>query len=79
MATYVERTAPTHEHYHESGSNAASWVIGLIVLLVLAWFLFAYGIPALRSVSSGSGFSFPSKIDVNLNQGGVAPNPAPDK
>ena len=80
MATYVERGTPVHEHYHDSGNNSASWIVGLIVLLVLAWLLFAYGIPAMRSVSSGPSFSIPSKIDVNLNQGGAgAANPAPGK
>lgn len=75
MATYVERT-PVHEHYHQAGNNTASWVVGLIVLLALAWLLFAYGIPAMRSVS-GPSFTFPSKVDVNLNQGGA--NPASGK
>jgi hypothetical protein len=80
MAVYVDRRAPVHEHYYHERNSAAGWVVGLIVALLLAWLLFAYGLPAFRSVSSGPNFSIPSKIDVNFNQGGAgAAAPAPGK
>jgi len=42
-------------------------IITLIVLLVLGYLGFAYGLPAIRQMGSPQ-INVPSKIDVNVNQ-----------
>ncbi len=52
----------------ESGGGMG-WIIALIVLLVVGYLFFMYGIPALRQMQLGSPqINIPSKIDVNINQ-----------
>jgi hypothetical protein len=56
------------EHHHEGSSM--NWLIGLILLAVVLFLLYYYGLPALRSGSGGqsSGTTVPSQIDVNVNK-----------
>lgn len=58
-----------HEHHTSTGDSGLSWIIGLIVLIVLAWLLFAYGLPLLQSTNNPQ-INIPGQIDVNLNQPG---------
>ena len=52
----------------ESGSNMG-WIVGLIVLLVVAYVFIMYGLPALQHMQVGTPqINVPSKIDVNVNQ-----------
>ncbi len=62
MATIVNST-PTET----SSSSAVGIVLALIVLLVLAFILFVYGLPYLRR-SSGTQINVPDQLDVNVNQ-----------
>lgn len=52
-------------------SDSSGWVVGLIILLVVLFALFYYGLPALKGAASTPTFSVPSTIDVNLNQPGT--------
>lgn len=63
MATEV-----VHDHGGTDSSSGMSLLIGLIVLLVFAFLLFYYGLPALRGASSGPSIQVPGQIDVNVNQ-----------
>lgn len=77
MATIVNTTpaAPS-----DSGSSA-SFLIGSILLLVLAFLFFYYGLPAIRSASApaqqGTSIQVPDQIDVNVNGGGGTPEAPP--
>lgn len=55
-----------------SSSNSdgpTGMIIGLIVLAVLGYFGFVYGLPALRNMQLGAPqINVPEKIDVNINQ-----------
>lgn len=45
-------------------------IIGIVVLVVLGYLVWFYGLPAIRNMSSGGTpqINIPSKIDVNVNQ-----------
>ena len=44
-------------------------IVGLIVLLIIGFLFFWYGLPALRSMqSSGTQINVPNQIDVNVKQ-----------
>jgi hypothetical protein len=62
MATEV-----IHEHGADTSSSGTGLILGLIILLVLAFLLFYYGLPALRGASSGPSVNVPGQIDVNVN------------
>ncbi len=52
----------------ESGGGMGM-IVGLVVLMVLGYLFFIYGIPALKQLQLGSPqINIPSKIDVNVNQ-----------
>ncbi len=42
-------------------------IVGLIVLMVMAYMFIVYGLPVLRQIGSPQ-INVPSKIDVNINQ-----------
>ncbi len=57
------------EHYHDtSRSSGMGTVLAVVLLLILAYFLFSFGIPALRSGWGAPQVNVPGKIDVNVNQ-----------
>ncbi len=63
--TTIVNTPPAAQ---ESGSGMGM-IIGLVVLAVVAYLFFAYGLPAMRNVQVGTPqVNVPSKIDVNINQ-----------
>lgn len=44
-------------------------IMGLIVLLVMAYLFFVYGLPAIRQMQPATPqINIPEKIDVNINQ-----------
>lgn len=43
-------------------------IIGLIVLVVLAYLLYVYGLPAFQQMQGGTQINIPSQIDVNVKQ-----------
>lgn len=52
----------------ESGGSMGV-IIGLIVLVIVAYLFFMFGLPAIRRVQVGAPqINIPSKIDVNINQ-----------
>lgn len=52
----------------ESGGGMGM-IIGLVVILVLAYLFITYGLPAFRNMQVGAPqINIPSKIDVNINQ-----------
>jgi uncharacterized membrane protein YphA (DoxX/SURF4 family) len=64
MTTIVNNPPPAKE-----SGGGMGWIIALIVLLVVGYLFFMYGIPALRQMQLGSPqINIPSKIDVNINQ-----------
>lgn len=63
MTTIVNSPQPANN----SGGPIAI-VIALIVLLVLVYLGFVYGLPALRQMKSGTQINVPNKIDVNVNK-----------
>lgn len=64
MATIVNNPSPSNN----SGGSMVM-IIGLIVLVVIAFLFFAYGIPAVQQMQSGgTQINVPSKIDVNVKQ-----------
>jgi hypothetical protein len=70
MATVVE-DAHSHGHEHvierdRSDSSGMSFLIGIVLILLMAFLIFYYGLPALRS--TGTTVNVPKSIDVNVNQ-----------
>ena len=65
----IERPAAAEHHYHEGSarsSNHIGLIIGLILLLALAYLFFVYGLPAIRTAAVPS-ISVPERVDVNVN------------
>ncbi len=80
MAIVHEHAA--HEHYHdypERRSGNSSFLVGVIILIVLAFLLYYYGLPAIRSFGGGgTQVNIPDRINVNVQtpqNGGGAPAP----
>lgn len=61
--TTIVNTPPASK---ESGGNIGM-IIGLIVLVVVAYLFVVYGLPTIRQMSNPQ-INIPSKIDVNINQ-----------
>lgn len=61
MATIVNNPAPVRS---DSGTG---FLLGLILMVVLAVVFFYYGLPALQNSFSGPQLNVPGKIDVNVN------------
>lgn len=63
MAEYV-----VHKHHDATADGGSSnFLIGIILLAVVLFLLFFYGLPMIRSAATPQ-TSIPSKVDVNLNQ-----------
>ena len=63
--TTIVNTPPAQ---NENGGNMAM-IIGVIVLLVMAYVFFVYGLPAIsRMQVSAPQVTIPAKIDVTVNQ-----------
>jgi len=57
-----------HEHHDATADNSGSgFLVGMILLAVVLFVLFFYGLPLLQSAATPQ-VSVPSQIDVNLNQ-----------
>jgi len=67
MATVINNPAPSNNN--DSG-GPMGMIVGLVVLAVLVYLLFVYGLPAIRQMQFGGTpqINVPSKIDVNVNQ-----------
>lgn len=71
MATVIR---DEHHHGTDSGSGVGT-MLGIILLVVLAFLLFYYGLPAIRN--AGTNVNVPGKIDVNVNNPGGNPGANP--
>ena len=53
----------------DNSSGPMGIIIGLVVLVVIGYLVWAYGIPAMQRVQSdGVQINVPSELDVNVNQ-----------
>ena len=54
----------------DNSGGPMGMIIGLVVLAVLVYLFFIYGLPAVRQMQFGGApqINIPSKIDVNVNQ-----------
>lgn len=65
MATIVNNPAPSNDN----SGGPMGMIIGLIVLIVVAYLFFVYGLPVIKNMQGGTPqINVPSKIDVNVNQ-----------
>jgi len=63
--TTIVNTPPSSNN----SGGPTGMIIGLVVLIVLGYFGFVYGLPALQNMQLGAPqINIPEKIDVNINQ-----------
>lgn len=62
MTTVVNNPAPANE-----SDGGMGMIVGVIVLLVVIYLFFMYGLPAIRQMGTPQ-INIPGKIDVNVNQ-----------
>ncbi|MFA6017105.1 MAG: hypothetical protein WC744_03395 [Patescibacteria group bacterium] len=62
MVTVVNNPTPSNE-----SDGGMGMIVGVIVLLVVIYLFFMYGLPAIRQMGTPQ-INIPSKIDVNVNQ-----------
>ncbi len=65
MATIVNNPAPAPVQQSDSSMG---FVLGLVLLVILAVLFFMYGLPAIRRGFGTPQVNVPGKIDVNVNQ-----------
>lgn len=66
MTTVVNNPTPSND-----SGGGMGMIIGLIVLIVVAYLFIVYGIPAMKNIQlEAPQINIPSKIDVNINQPG---------
>lgn len=64
--TTIVNTPPATEN---SEGGSMGWIVGLVILLVLLYLGYVYGLPAIRNMQTGTPqINVPSQIDVNVNQ-----------
>lgn len=72
MATVINNANPGTP-VNEGGSNPNNWlgfVVGLLLVLLVGYLFFVYGLPMLRQASTPTvpNVNVPSEIDVNVNK-----------
>lgn len=70
MARLVDDTGSTHvvhEHHDTDRGNGAGFILGVLLLLVLAFLFLYYGLPAIRSAAAPQ-VNVPGQVDVNVNR-----------
>jgi len=63
MATIVNNPPAS-----DNSGGPMGMIIVLVVLLVLGYLAYMYGLPAVRQMQGGTQINVPSKIDVNVKQ-----------
>lgn len=64
MATVINNPPQSND-----SGGGRGMIIGLIVLVVLAYLFFVYGLPRIQNMQSGTPqINVPSEIDVNVKQ-----------
>lgn len=62
MATIVNTPGSTTD-----SSGGMGFVLGVLLLLLVAFLFFVYGLPAIQQSMSGPSVQVPGQVDVNLN------------
>lgn len=62
--TTIVNTPPTADN---SGGGPMGWIVGLVILFVLLYLGYVYGLPAIQNMGTPQ-VNIPSQIDVNVNQ-----------
>jgi hypothetical protein len=62
MTTVVNNPPPTND-----SNGGMGMIIGVIVLIVIAYIFFMYGLPAIKQMGSPQ-INIPNKINVNVKQ-----------
>jgi len=64
-----EKTTTIINNPSSDSGGGMGMIVGLVILLVLGYLLWVYGLPALRNMQTQTPtINIPSKIDVNINQ-----------
>jgi Na+-transporting methylmalonyl-CoA/oxaloacetate decarboxylase gamma subunit len=63
MATIVNNPPAS-----DNSGGPMGMIIVLVVLLILGYLAYVYGLPAVRQMQGGTQINVPSKIDVNVKQ-----------
>lgn len=64
MATIVNNPTPSND-----SGGGLGMIIGLVLLAILAFLFFVYGLPLIQNMQLGTPqINVPDKIDVNVNQ-----------
>ncbi len=65
----VER--PSSHVVHDNGTgrsdNGIGFLMGIVLLVVVLYLLFMYGLPMIRSAAAPTQVQIPDKVDVNVN------------
>jgi hypothetical protein len=73
MATVVhERVVerPSGVVERDSSGGSMTGIIALIIVLILAFLVFYYGLPALKSATTAPQINVPKSVDVNVHTNG---------
>ena len=65
MATIVN-TPPAQDN----SSSSMGFIFAILLLLLVGFLFFTYGLPALRNATSAPQINIPSEVDINVNEGG---------
>ena len=52
----------------DNSGGPMGMIIGIVVLLILGYLVYVYGLPAIRQIGGTPEINIPSEIDVNVNQ-----------
>ena len=60
------------DHVQSNTGNGTGFLVGVILLVIVLFLLFYYGLPALRNASQSAApqVNVPGKIDVNVHNSG---------
>jgi hypothetical protein len=62
MTTIVNNPPPSND-----SNGGVGMIVGLVILVVLAYLVIVYGLPAIKQIGSPQ-INIPGKIDVNVQQ-----------
>jgi len=63
--TTIVNTPPSSDN----SGGPMGWIIALVILIVLGYLGYVYGLPAIQNIQLGTPqINVPSQIDVNVNQ-----------
>lgn len=62
--TTIVNTPPT-----EKSGSPMGWIFGLVILVIVGYLIYVYGIPALKNLQTGGvQINIPENVNVNVNQ-----------